>query len=139
MNSTRLSKKQAREWLAGALALSDGQTPFPWQERLLDNFLKGRIDRALDLPTGLGKTSVMAIWLVARALGADVPRRLIYVVDRRAVVDQATDVALGLRQWVQENEDVAEALSLPTGEIAISTLRGQFVDNREWLDDPRSS
>jgi len=35
----------------------------------------------------------MAIWLIARALNTSLPRRLIYVVDRRTVVDQATDIA----------------------------------------------
>jgi hypothetical protein len=51
----------------------------------------------------LGKTSVMAIWLVARALAGEdalkaIPRRLAYIVDRRAVVDQATEEAEKLRQ-----------------------------------------
>ena len=46
----------------------------------------------------LGKTSVTAIWLVARAFAGEkarreLPRRLIYVVDRRAAVDQATSEA----------------------------------------------
>ena len=65
--------------------------PFPWQQELFANFMRGRIERSLDIPTGLGKTAVMAIWLIARTAGALVPRRLAYVVDRRAVVDQATE------------------------------------------------
>lgn len=44
-----------------------GNLPFPWQERLFQSFCRGDIPAALDLPTGLGKTSVMAIWLLARA------------------------------------------------------------------------
>jgi CRISPR-associated endonuclease/helicase Cas3 len=132
------TQEQAHAWLCGALRLTPGQAPFPWQIRLLEQFREGRVVRALDLPTGLGKTSVMAIWLVARALGARLPRRLVYVVDRRAVVDQATEVAMALRSWVRENREVALALELARGELPISTLRGQFVDNREWLDDPTS-
>ncbi len=126
-------------WLREALALPTEHSPFPWQSRLLELFRDGQIPRALDLPTGLGKTSVLAIWLVARALGADLPRRLVYVVDRRAVVDQSTRVAEDLRKWVARKSDVRDALGLTDEKpLPISTLRGQFVDNREWLDDPAS-
>lgn len=92
---------------------------------------------ALDLPTGLGKTSVMAIWLLARAAGADLSRRLAYVVDRRAVVDQATDEAERLRSFVEEQPTLKAALGVPDGEeLPVSTLRGQRADNRAWLTDP---
>lgn len=120
-------------WLKAAL----GNPPFPWQERLLRDLLDGNLPRALDLPTGLGKTSVMAIWLVARASGVrSLPRRLVYVVDRRAVVDQATLEAERLRAWVASDPEVSAALGLKGRKLPISTLRGQFVDNREWLEDP---
>ena len=127
----------APAWLHGALGLSDNETPFPWQQELLKRFAAGEIDPALDIPTGLGKTSVMAIWLVARALGAKLPRRLAYVVDRRAVVDQATEVATRLLKYVDCNEEFRCALGL-NGSLPISTLRGQHADNREWLEDPTS-
>jgi CRISPR-associated endonuclease/helicase Cas3 len=91
---------------------------------------------ALDIPTGLGKTSVMAIWLVARTCGASLPRRLVYVVDRRAVVDQATEVAIGLREWIERNAELKRTLGLGERGLPISTLRGQYADNREWLEDP---
>src|SRR5581483_12302271 len=122
---------EAYEWLCAALGLADGNTPFPWQEKLLIRFSNGVIDRALDIPTGLGKTSVMAIWLVARARGANLPRRLVYVVDRRAVVDQATDVAVELRALVDGKSSLKKALGLRDDQsLPISTLRGQYVDNR---------
>jgi len=72
-------------------ALLTGHSPMSWQNRLFDRFIDRVIPTALDLPTGLGKTSVIAIWLIARAHGAKVPRRLVYAVDRRAVVDQASE------------------------------------------------
>jgi Reverse gyrase len=78
-----------------------GVKPFLWQRRLFARMTAGEIPAAVDLPTGLGKTSVMAIWLIARAHGADLPRRLVYVVDRRAVVDQATDEAEKLREALE--------------------------------------
>ena len=133
------SRESESAWLHGALGLSDDETPFPWQQKLLKRFAAGEIDPALDIPTGLGKTSVMAIWLVARALGAKLPKRLAYVVDRRAVVDQATDVATRLREYVDSdsNQEFQCALGL-NGPLPISTLRGQHADNREWLEDPTS-
>jgi CRISPR-associated endonuclease/helicase Cas3 len=47
------------------LAAALGNDPFPWQVALLERFLKGELPDALDVPTGLGKTAVMAIWLIA--------------------------------------------------------------------------
>lgn len=84
---TRASQGLDRETsrrLTEALGLSNGQQAFPWQEALLARFIAGNIDRALDIPTGLGKTAVMAIWLVAYAAARRMPRRLVYIVDRRA-------------------------------------------------------
>ena len=100
-----------------------GFLPMLWQRRLYEDFLSGALPSALDLPTGLGKTAVMAVWYLALQAGALLPRRLVYVVDRRVVVDQATTVADRIRE--------ATGNTLP-----VSTLRGQHVDNRDWLADP---
>lgn len=129
-----------------------GHVPMPWQRRLFTEFHAGRIPDALDLPTGLGKTSVMAIWLVALAAQAaagrpSLPRRLVYVVDRRTVVDQATDTAEGMRKALRSAapdapaRPVCEALrslcvAADETPLAISTLRGEHADNREWQADP---
>ena len=95
-----------------------GAKPFCWQRRLFHrHFLNGDLPPTLDLPTGLGKTSVMAIWYLARKSGAPVPRRLVYVVDRRAVVDQATTIADVIKE--KSGDDT----------LRVSTLRGQHVDN----------
>jgi len=131
----------ARAWLADALSVKE---PFPWQLALLDQLLGGGWPSSLDLPTGLGKTSVLAIWVVARACGAKLPRRLIYVVDRRAVIDQATEVAENLqakvREWTRVAPEIAERLGLgPEGPLPVSTLRGQLADNKEWLTNPAAS
>ncbi len=102
--------------------------PLPWQTRLYFEFFeRQQIPDSVDIPTGLGKTAVVALWLIAIRAGLAVPRRLIYVVDRRAVVDQATRFV----------EQLREMAALPDGgQLPISTLRGQHADNREWLDDP---
>jgi CRISPR-associated endonuclease/helicase Cas3 len=137
-------------------AALSGFEPLSWQRRLFGKLLKDDVPSALDLPTGLGKTSVMPIWLIARAHGARLPRRLVYVVDRRAVVDQATDEAEKLGKALAGKADHFRALDGPARaeakqtaaelnkwlgfndkrELPISTLRGAHVDNRAWLDDP---
>ena len=110
--------------------------PFRWQGRLFDLLFRGEIPGAVDIPTGLGKTAAMALWLIALAYGAKLPRRLVYIVDRRAVVDQATRFAEQLRRNMPD--DLAEKLGLNNGRdlLPISTLRGGLVDNRDWLEDP---
>ena len=118
--------------------------PLPWQTRLYSELAQGRIPSALDLPTGLGKTSVIAAWLAARAAGGALPRRLVYVVDRRAVVDQATEVAQAIAKALGDGTDANEAVSdlraglgLDVGKVLpVSTLRGQYADNRQWLESP---
>ena len=113
--------------------------PFRWQRCLLHRFVDADLPDAVDIPTGLGKTSVMALWLIARAERANLPRRLVYVVDRRAVVDQATRFAERLRANMKKemSAEFADELGLGEGEaLPISTLRGGFADNRDWLDDP---
>jgi len=105
-----------------------GHPPFGWQARLFEEyFLAGRVPALVDVPTGLGKTAIIALWFIAIRAGAKLPRRLVYVVDRRAVVDQATRFVDGLRA------------NLPADDyLPVSTLRGQHADNRDWLKDPSS-
>lgn len=103
-----------------------GYIPLSWQWRLYrDYFSIEDLPAGIDLPTGLGKTAVIALWLIAIRNGQRLPRRLVYVVDRRAVVDQATEFVEAMRNRVPHSE-----------RIPVSTLRGQHADNREWLDDP---
>ncbi len=78
-----------------------GNDPFPWQRDLYENwFSQGKFPDACVLPTGLGKTSVIAVWLIALANGKPVPRRLVYVVNRRTVVDQTTDEVVKIRDRI---------------------------------------
>lgn len=130
--------------------------PFPWQRALYERFISDDTDRRFpavcDLPTGLGKTSIIALWLLALTHHAQngtlqgFPRRLVYVVNRRTVVDQSTREAEQLRDALLHNArlvgiaDTLRTLSVQPadhrGPLAISTLRGQFADNAEWRDDP---
>ena len=128
-----------RSDLDSAFEALTGHRPFSWQRRLFDGWLsKGVLPPAVDIPTGLGKTAVMALWLLARAGGVQLPRRLVYVVDRRAVVDQATAFAETLRRNLEYAElaPVREGLGLDERPLPISTLRGHYRDNREWREYP---
>ncbi len=127
-------------------ALTGHPRPLRWQRRLLERLVAGEVPAALDLPTGLGKTSVMALWLMALAIQMRdggrplLPRRLVYVVDRRAVVDQATAEVERLVANLRSAPSLAwmrAALGLGEGgELPVSTLRGKRADNRAWLADP---
>jgi CRISPR-associated endonuclease/helicase Cas3 len=136
--------------------------PFAWQIKLYERFLTDEIPASCDIPTGLGKTSVIVIWLLALAEKLienpqenKVPRRLVYVVDRRVIVDQATKEAekilkklralkrlslLKEKHWdLQQIFDVLKNISFLQDNknmIALSTLRGEYADNREWCLDP---
>ncbi len=116
------------DFLKAFYALTDHK-PFPWQVCLYDKFLAGEIPLACDIPTGLGKTNVIAIWLIASAVKGELPRRLVYVVNRRTVVDQTTVEVERLRMNLAN-------LNAPFKTIGISTLRGQYADNHEWSADP---
>lgn len=121
--------------------LLTGNSPFPWQRQLYQRFLKGDFP-ACQLPTGMGKTSVIPIWLLALLEAPTVvPRRLVYVVNRRTVVDQATDDAQKISKALVEDDMLAarcRSLFKHNWDepLAISTLRGQFADNRAWSADP---
>lgn len=119
-----------------------GANPFPWQQALYDQFSRGKIPPVAELPTGLGKTSVVAIWLIALITNPDkMPRRLVYVVNRRTVVDQTTTDIKRLRDRLLQSQDLLAELKSRCAinfdfPLGLSTLRGQFADNREWCADP---
>src|SRR5438552_3657873 len=97
-----------------------GYAPFPWQAAMYDRFAAGKFPSVASIPTGLGKTAVIAVWMIALTNHPElVPRRLVWVINRRTVVDQATDEAMAIRERLS---------GVP---LSISTLRGQFADNRE--------
>ena len=112
----------------------NGHVPLGWQRRLFQLFCQNVVPTVCDLPTGLGKTSIIHLWLLAlryqiRERKPRLPTRLVYVVDRRTVVDQATMVAEGIKRNLQ-------SLQMEGNWLSVSTLRGKFADNREWTIDP---
>lgn len=132
-----------------------GNEPFAWQRELFARLTRGAFPSECDIPTGLGKTSIVVIWLLALAndlMQQDsqrtIPLRLVYVVDRRVIVDQATSEADGIVKKLKELAKTDEklrkvydalkqaALSQDNVVVALSTLRGEHADNREWCLDP---
>lgn len=126
-----------------------GNWPFPWQRRLYAEWVLGNFPKSCDLPTGAGKTSVVALWLIALAENPKIPRRLVYVVNRRTVVDQTTEEVERIARNLAKadcreisslcaNLSHLSAIDFPEkeGPLAISTLRGQRADNRAWSADP---
>jgi CRISPR-associated endonuclease/helicase Cas3 len=149
-----MSTEEAQRLFADAYKALTGCSPLRWQRRLFsDCFFRNDIPAICDLPTGMGKTSVIPIWMIALAaqahlqIGPLLPRRLIYIVNRRTVVDQATVICESIRTKIISS-DLSPDLhwmraalqglrANPNGPlIAISTLRGEFADNQEWKADP---
>ena len=102
-----------------------GYQPFPWQTALAGRIAAGDWPDALTPPTGSGKTAVIDIWLWAHLKGLPVPRRLVYVIDRRLVVDGVTEYATALASGLDANQQ-------PT----IVTMRGGMTIEEDWLTDP---
>jgi CRISPR-associated endonuclease/helicase Cas3 len=128
------------------------QQAYHWQWLLFRDFVEGKFHSALTLPTGLGKTSVMYSWFLAlvwelayRPGKRAIPTRLVWVVDRRVVVDQATTEAERLASVVaalpsnhpfRVSLEQCSIAGKSSGILAISTLRGERADNRAWSIDP---
>ena len=146
-----MNLQDAEDFFVEAFKALMGFPPLRWQKRLFRRFVKNRIPDACSLPTGLGKTTVIVIWLIALAYQAEsgapaLPRRLFYVVNRRTVVDQATEICVQILQKLESSNSpivqriknalatLAAVPDLPV--VGISTLRGELADNEEWKLDP---
>lgn len=105
-----------------------GYEPFPWQSALADRIAVGDWPEALTPPTGSGKTAIIDVWLWARLSALPVPRRLVYVIDRRLVVDGASEYASAL----------AASLKLED-RPAVVTMRGGLAIEDDWLANPLGS
>ena len=121
-----------------------GYEPFPWQERLANQVLAQGWPAVIDLPTGTGKTAVLDIAVFAQAAHPlTAPRRIVFVIDRRIVVDQVCERAQRIRDKILAGStevlrDVNERLqALAGGEpLGVMALRGGVPIGREWTLRP---
>ena len=124
-----------------------GVVPYAWQKRLADRVLADRRwPDALNLPTGSGKTSAIDIALYALAVAAHegkfgiYPRRIILVVDRRVLVDQAWRHGNRLLERIETHAElvpVKNALARLSPERPSSVrLRGACPTDPRWCRSP---
>lgn len=124
-----------------------GHDPYPWQVRLTNQVLaKDRWPDVIDLPTGAGKTAVLDTAVFALAARPDVfPRRIVFVIDRRIVVDQVCKRALQISESIRAADSgvlarVRGALSRIAGDadspIGVSALRGGIPLDNDWATRP---
>lgn len=130
-----------------------GREPFDWQTRLLERVHETGWPSTLDLPTGAGKTASLDIALFALALDAARPpaerkqsRRIVLVVDRRVVVDQAFERAATIAKKLDDAKDgilgeVAQSLRDLSGNpdglpVLPALLRGGMPRESEWAKSP---
>ncbi|MXW41896.1 MAG: type I-U CRISPR-associated helicase/endonuclease Cas3 [Acidimicrobiia bacterium] len=122
-----------------------GHDPFPWQHRLTAQVLEeGQWPEVIDLPTGTGKTAVLDTAVFALAARPEVfPRRVVFVIDRRIVVDQVVKRAQIIQSKVQGSSDpvmrlIKDRLREIGGEslLGVVALRGGIPIDGEWARRP---
>lgn len=124
-----------------------GCEPFPWQKRLTEQvFRDGRWPGVIDLPTGTGKTAVLdtAVYSLA-ARPERFPRRVVFVIDRRIVVDQVCKRAWHIADALKTAtapllESVGKrlrALSDGGKALGVAALRGGGIPiDNAWIRQP---
>jgi CRISPR-associated helicase cas3, anaes-subtype len=132
-----------------------GHPPFPWQSEAVAEILRtGTWPSLVDVPTGLGKTSMLdvAVFILAMSAGGDAPsglgrRRIFLVVDRRIVVDQAEAHGRCVAEALEAappgsvSEEIARRLRGLTGSdsgpaLAVVKMRGGTTWDAAWLPLP---
>jgi CRISPR-associated endonuclease/helicase Cas3 len=139
-----LKEETRQSWCAEHFSWLTGHPPYLWQVKAFGALVDNQIPSALALATGSGKTSLIPIWLLSLLYQQQtfgkiaLPRRLVWVINRRAVVDQATEVTEQIAQRFEEPGKLQKLLNSVsvTGGLGVSTLRGEHEDNQEWSDDP---
>ncbi len=129
-----------------------GVDPFPWQSRLAKQVIEeGKWPSLLDLPTGAGKTATIDIAVFHLACEAEqgpkrkAPLRILFVIDRRIVVDAAFQRARKIADAIKSADreilkSVANRLQVFAGDDAqilqVTRLRGGMPQERDWARSP---
>ena len=118
-----------------------GRDPYPWQRRLYARLVAGAVPQAVDVPTGCGKTACVLLALLARIENPSLPRRVVHVVDRRALVDQSAEAVRGWVDRMGALPSLSRAFdgcaAFPAARpVALGVLRGGHADEGAWRLDP---
>ena len=122
-----------------------GCNPFPWQQRLTMQVLERRAwPKVIDLPTGTGKTAVLDTAVFAMAMQPEsTPRRVVFVIDRRIVVDQVCERAWRIQERIEAADtSVLECIrdrlrTLSDGDaLGVAALRGGVPVDGDWTHRP---
>ncbi len=86
-----------------------GRAPYFWQQRATEELARSGFWPSLHAPTGAGKTSLIDCWLTALANteSIDLPRRMYWVLDRRAVIDQVAEYGRDVVQTLSSSREPA--------------------------------
>lgn len=112
---------EGREGFRSFFRKATGNEPFPWQENIA---LSNGFPELVRVPTGLGKTAGAALaWLWKRRNSPEeTPRRLVYCLPMRTLVEQTADE---VRTWMEKLQEP----------VPLHVLLGGAVD-RNWDDHP---
>ena len=122
-----------------------GCEPFPWQQRLTMHVLtRNAWPKVLDLPTGTGKTAVLDTAVFALAVRhIHAARRIVFVIDRRIVVDQVCQRAQRIAKRIEDAptpilQRVRERLRALGGgtPLRVAALRGGVPLDNDWAYRP---
>ena len=122
--------------------------PFPWQASLADRVANvGWVD--INAPTACGKTAVIDVWLYDLARRANSGehinhRRLVYIVDRRIVVDGTYRHAVEIACKITDATEgplriIAQSLCALAGEqvpVIVARMRGASWRDESWASNP---
>jgi CRISPR-associated endonuclease/helicase Cas3 len=150
MHSLQRSVKQQRLDFDEFFFDVHGVDPFPWQTRLATQLIDShRWPDLIDLPTSSGKTACIDIalfhlaWCAERGERWRAARRIVFVVDRRIIVDDAADRAALLLEALEESSKpsvrrVAAALQTLGGSdvLMCQKLRGGMPRERGFAVNP---
>jgi len=134
-----------------------GFKPFPWQSALMRHVAEKGWPETLDLPTSSGKTAAIDIALYHLALDGvaprplgdqKAPRRIIFTIDRRLVVDDAYKRACDIRDRLVQAPpgsilaEVAQSLRTLFGSdsesepLKVLRLRGGVPREKMFINNP---
>lgn len=129
-----------------------GHKPYAWQRRLSAQVIATGWPKVIAAPTGAGKTAVLDIALHHLAIDAcsknrKAPRRIVFAVDRRVVVDQAFERARKIKcalkkaeagplQQLKQLLDAAAGGAADDQPLHVEQLRGGMPREDDWVRTP---